>query len=44
LGANIGYRKIMQFEDNQYVKAENDPHDQIMRFYQDYKEEPFLDD
>lgn len=33
---NVGYRKILQFEDDQFVKAEKDPHDQIMRYYQDY--------
>ena len=35
---NIGYRKALHFQDDQYLKAEKDPHDQIMRFYQDYEE------
>ena len=33
---NVGYRRALGFKDNQYIKHHRDPHDQIMKFDQDY--------
>ena len=35
-GENLGYRKVLHFKDDQYIKSEKDVHDQILRYYQDY--------
>ena len=38
IGQNLGYRKVLQFDDDQYKKQEKDTHDQIIRYYKDYEE------
>lgn len=47
IAGNVGYRKALQFEDDQFLKVKRDPHDEIMRYYQDYSQatsEPAADD